>query len=453
MISFICSLIAMIVTNYRQPPLGPSTIYSLHGCRYIPESRSEYGNFVPPGEPSTSMGHFFRRGHSADDKCESIDSDDSFMDLQPFEPTLRHAANTAKNREDVGQSMIAVPQHASSGNIEWHIVEFLKDFEELWRFCYRKNMPPIYVNGAPQIMGDAGWGCMIRSCQMLVAALLRSALYAASDCFPAASPAREIAILGFFVDEPDAPLSVHRIAARGLQHGIPIGQWMQPTPCALAVADCIAAEPQLALGCYIVRDQTLRLADFRSWLQASNVTTVPSSAASSTTDNGRWNKSVLVLIPVRLGLRTLSEVAEEELVSLFKLPYCAGVVGGRPRSSFYFIGVQAGNFIYLDPHEVKTAILSGELPLNWSRIANSLKQKKPLTMPMREVDPCMILALTFAAEDTFSHFLDTFELLNLLRIERQHPAPGTSAPFSLSRHSSHEDSTSTKSIDTEWDML
>lgn len=42
-----------------------------------------------------------------------------------------------------------------------------------------------------------------------------------------------------------------------------------------------------------------------------------------------------------------------QLQEVLTWPQSAGIVGGRPSSSLYFIGVQDQNVLYLDPHEVQ----------------------------------------------------------------------------------------------------
>lgn len=42
-----------------------------------------------------------------------------------------------------------------------------------------------------------------------------------------------------------------------------------------------------------------------------------------------------------------------QLQSLLQWPQSAGIVGGRPSSSLYFVGFQGHQVIYLDPHEVQ----------------------------------------------------------------------------------------------------
>jgi cysteine protease ATG4 len=42
--------------------------------------------------------------------------------------------------------------------------------------------------------------------------------------------------------------------------------------------------------------------------------------------------------------------------ALYTFPQSIGIAGGRPSSSYYFVGSQADNLFYLDPHHSRTAI-------------------------------------------------------------------------------------------------
>ena len=42
--------------------------------------------------------------------------------------------------------------------------------------------------------------------------------------------------------------------------------------------------------------------------------------------------------------------------TLFTFPQSVGISGGRPSSSYYFVGVQADNLFYLDPHHARPTV-------------------------------------------------------------------------------------------------
>lgn len=67
-------------------------------------------------------------------------------------------------------------------------------------------------------------------------------------------------------------------------------------------------------------------------------------------------RSVLILIPLRLGLNELDVVYEEYLKEALRLPQTVGIIGGSPRHAVYIIGFQDNSFINLDPHLIQNAV-------------------------------------------------------------------------------------------------
>lgn len=69
----------------------------------------------------------------------------------------------------------------------------------------------------------------------------------------------------------------------------------------------------------------------------------------------KW-RSLILLIPVRLGGEVFNPIYTESIKELFTHPACLGIIGGRPKHSLYFVGIQQDKLIYLDPHNDQEAI-------------------------------------------------------------------------------------------------
>eukprot|EP00126_Sphaerothecum_destruens_P007154 Sdes_comp19715_c0_seq1m11658 len=123
------------------------------------------------------------------------------------------AKNPAENVFILGRKY-TLPQDADS------IDRFLES--RIW-FSYRTGMEPI----AYKFSTDAGWGCMLRCGQMLLAQCLLMR-HLGPDFLPpggARSYLKYREILSWFLDIPYMPYSIHRIAERGTQFDKKVGDW------------------------------------------------------------------------------------------------------------------------------------------------------------------------------------------------------------------------------------
>ncbi|KIK80202.1 hypothetical protein PAXRUDRAFT_159269 [Paxillus rubicundulus Ve08.2h10] len=227
---------------------------------------------------------------------------------------------------------------------------------------------------------DAGWGCMLRTGQSLLAnALLhlhlgrdwrRPPLSVRTNDF-----ATYVQIITWFLDSPvpQAPFSVHRMALAGKDLGKDVGQWFGPSTAAGAIKTLVHAFPEAGLGVSIAVDGVVYQSDVYA---ASNVHIGSPQRHARSLWGGR---PVLVLIGIRLGIDGVNPIYYEPIKALYTFPQSVGIAGGRPSSSYYFMGSQADNLFYLDPHHARPAV-----PL---RPAPPSSAQDYLTVRSRETTP------------------------------------------------------------------
>eukprot|EP00754_Rhynchopus_humris_P034180 Rhum_TRINITY_DN15525_c0_g1::Rhum_TRINITY_DN15525_c0_g1_i1::g.161112::m.161112/K08342/ATG4; cysteine protease ATG4 len=208
----------------------------------------------------------------------------------------------------------------------------LRDY--VW-WCYRDGFAP--VSG---LSTDRGWGCVHRAGQMMLMTALRRHLQA-----------RPEVLYHLFMDSPDAPFSIQRIAAEGEHYGKAAGTWFAPSTLAHVAAALVAAERTVAdsplhpqpLRTYVAVDQCLDRAAVRA-LAAEG--------------------GVLVMIPFMFGIDRINEPNGALLKNFLGSSWCTGVVGGTLKHALYVLGYEedgapGSDFVVcLDPHQVQPAFTS-----------------------------------------------------------------------------------------------
>ncbi|KAM4037156.1 cysteine protease ATG4D isoform 1-T2 [Anomaloglossus baeobatrachus] len=307
------------------------------------------------------------------------------------------------------------------------IDRFQRDFVSRVWLTYRRDFPALE---GTQLTTDCGWGCMIRSAQMMLAQALlmhllcrdwswpealstllvemeplRSSSPHSLNSFSLSSPVSPASrrycrsascpskpqehiphqehihrdILRWLSDGPDAPFGLHHMVKLGGSLGKKAGDWYGPSIVAHILRKALETTPQVPeLSVYVSQDCTVYRADVEQLL----------SADDPVTGTGSAGRAVIILIPVRLGGESFNPVYKQCIKEFLQMSACLGIIGGKPKHSLYFIGYQDNHLLYLDPHYCQAHVDTSteDFPLD------TFHCNSPRKMSIVKMDPSCTIA-------------------------------------------------------------
>lgn len=332
-------------------------------------------------------------------------------------------------------------------------IDFLQRFQNILWLTYRSGFIPLKPPSS--YISDAGWGCMLRSAQMLLAEVLVRHLGEKewSQRNPASNAHRNL--IRWFIDAPKyfAFYSIHRMTESGRQYGKQPGEWYGPNTVALVIRDLVHSHCQRKVSNNINAEKSIPQPrflhkDYHSIREESldkdiSVLVADSSAtlyldkvyslvqddeekerntvvdkANISDDNEinnnrictlqlddddpllrpktepRWRSALFLIFPLRLGLNEINQEYIEPLIQALRFPQCVGMIGGKPAHSLYFVGSQGSDLVYLDPHTVQRAATNEECDDEFFPYQNSVNTYHcscPRLVEASSIDPSLAI--------------------------------------------------------------
>ena len=302
---------------------------------------------------------------------------------------------------------------------------------------------------------DTGWGCMLRSAQMLMAnALLR---HLALDAMPWHQIQQRV--LQWFVDSTgvEAVYSIHNLTRCGQLYDILPGEWYGPGIAACILRDLcechrhklggpaikLVVTPAGKLLCIetildkmtrytLDHDHAAKTQPFTKpsnnglnhdplvkpqpqILSPAHEQCSPASVRRLAYDKRLelpWEAALVIFMPLRLGLEELETEYIPELLYAIRLRQSLGLIGGQPRRALFFPGMYQLNctphLVGFDPHTVQPALLTedcSDLPVD------SICCNAPTYVNPDGLDPSLALGFYCCGRDDFLSFCNEMRRL------------------------------------------
>ncbi|XP_065573678.1 cysteine protease ATG4D-like isoform X2 [Artemia franciscana] len=267
-------------------------------------------------------------------------------------------------------------------------------YSRLW-LTYRRYFPKL----GSKFISDCGWGCMLRTAQMMMGHALIS-FHLGREWrwnFTITVPALESlhrGIVSLFGDTEDCVFSIHNLVSFGRKIGKEPGDWFGPTSAAYVLRDAL----NMASNSHDI------LKSIRIYV-AQDMAVVPSEVERLLQNEDGSRNTVIVMIPALLGLERFNQSYVPCLKQILAMECTIGIIGGRPNHSLYFTGWQDDSLIYFDPHFCQPAVdvHTPDFPLE------SFHCRIPKKMPFRRIDPSMCLGFRFNSFNEFQGFKELVE--------------------------------------------
>lgn len=319
------------------------------------------------------------------------------------------------------------------------ITAFQRDFQSRLWLTYRRDLA-----GLGGLTTDCGWGCMIRSGQMMLAQALSHhwlgrdwRLETTRDQWQSERLHR--AIIQVFSDLADpqlAPLSLQSVVRAGLAVGRSAGDWLGPhTVSHLLAGAARAAQPgagqglldslafYLAQDCTVYRQEVEQLClspgtepgeaedfsllDFPPPAQPDLDSEGQTWCLENQGVAGQPWRSLVLLVPLRLGGETFNPIYNSCIKNLLTLDCCIGIIGGKPRHSLYFVGFQDDDLIHLDPHRLQDRVDTTKTGFN----TDSYHCSSPRKINLARMDPSCCVGFYLRDKSEFDSWCHTISSL------------------------------------------
>ncbi|CAM8947898.1 unnamed protein product [Rhodiola kirilowii] len=299
------------------------------------------------------------------------------------------------------------------------LAAFECDFSSRILFTYRKGFSVI---GDSKYNSDQHWGCMLRSSQMLVAQALLFHCLGRSWRKPSLNPMpREyMELLKLFGDSESSSFFIHNLLQAGKNFGLAAGSWAGPYAVCRAWETLARSEREMTNSDYTLPMVIYVVSGDENGGRGGAPVVCIQDATKLCLEfsKGQYDSApILLLIPLVLGLDKINPRYIPSLEATLTFKQSLGILGGKPGSSTYIVGVQDAKAIYLDPHFVQQVVdINAE---NLDSDTSSYHCNILRHIPLDSIDPSLAIGFFCRDKDDFKDFCQRATKL----AEESHGAP------------------------------
>ncbi|KAL6458127.1 hypothetical protein MHYP_G00333570 [Metynnis hypsauchen] len=344
------------------------------------------------------------------------------------------------------------------GNVD----DFRRDFASRVWLTYREEFATLPDS---VVTSDCGWGCTLRAGQMMLAQALVLHFLGRDWTWPEAltlealdtetrtsSAARRLVasleasfqgdrprlpeplcqggaeeadshlkevyhrtIVSWFGDTPSSQLGVHRLVHLGMASGKRAGDWYGPAVVAHILRKAVeaATDPGLkGINVYVAQDCTVYSADVIESHSAR------ADACGGPEGHVADSRAVIILIPVRLGGEKINPDYFNFVKGILSLEYCIGIIGGKPKQAYYFVGFQDDSLIYMDPHYCQSFVDVSTSDF----LLQSYHCPSPKKMPFVKMDPSCTIGFYSKSVQDYERICNELSKVLQPSVKEKYPA-------------------------------
>lgn len=250
---------------------------------------------------------------------------------------------------------------------------------------------------------DIGWGCMIRTGQSLLANAIQIALLGRGFRVNEDGTGSESEILGMFMDNFEAPFSIHNFVKKGLElSNKKPGEWFGPAATSRSIQSLLRDFSECGLDECLIS------------VSSGDVYEEEVEELLGKNENGK----ILLLLGVKLGINGINEYYWDEIKEILGSEFSVGIAGGRPSSSLYFIGYRNNELIYLDPHNPQPSVQPG----NESLFYESCHTVNYGKLSLSDLDPSMLIGILISGRDHWVKWKESTKSSRIFNVLNKRPS-------------------------------